>query len=203
MPRNVRRSHDAKGPIGRLLLANDRLPPLFPVPGPSIDVTRLNADWQVSGRKAARRQLPQSLPFTSRLATPDCRRSPSMARPSLARRKGHQALELGDAETGLLEDCHEDWRALWEIAAGPPNRSIAECVAFLLPLIAGGYLTTLAVTAWEQARDAAPMDRDDALAVVERSENYTPPAIEGEIFYLLSITLDGEAAIPPGAFPND
>jgi hypothetical protein len=117
--------------------------------------------------------------------------------------KGHRTLELGDAETGLLEDCHEDWRALWEIPAGPQNRSIAECVAFLSPLVAGSYLTTLAVTAREKARDAAPMDRDDALVVVERSEHYIPPAIEGEIFYLLSITPEGEAAIPSGAFPAD
>lgn len=112
-------------------------------------------------------------------------------------------MELGDNETGLLEDCHEDWRALWEIPAGPPARSIDESVSFLVPLIEGGYLTTLAVTAWEQARAAAPMNRDDALTVVQLSENYSPPVNEGETFYLLSITPEGEAAIPPGAFPND
>lgn len=61
-------------------------------------------------------------------------------------------MALGDAEAGLLEDCFEDWRALWEIPAGPPTSSIAESVAFLMPLIEDGYLTTLAVTAWEQAR---------------------------------------------------
>ena len=113
------------------------------------------------------------------------------------------ALELGDNETGLLEDCHEDWRALWEIPSGPRTRSIDESIGFLVPLIEGGYLTTLEVTAWEQARAAAPMNRDVALTVVRRSENYTPPAKEGETFYLLSITPEGEAAIPPGAFPND
>ncbi|MBC9034373.1 hypothetical protein IAG41_18450 [Sphingomonas sp. JC676] len=112
-------------------------------------------------------------------------------------------MELGDAETGLLEDCHEDWRALWEIPAGPPTKSVAESVAFLLPLIQGGYLTTLAVTAWEQARAAAPMNRDDALTAVRRSESYAPPVADGETFYLLSITPKGEAAIPQGAFPND
>jgi hypothetical protein len=112
-------------------------------------------------------------------------------------------LKLGDVETGLLEDCHEDWRALWEIPSGPPNRSIDESIAFLVPLIMGGYLTTLAVTAWEQAREAAPMSRDDALIIVKRSENYAPPAKEGGMFYLLSITPEGEAAIPLGAFPND
>jgi hypothetical protein len=111
-------------------------------------------------------------------------------------------MELGDAETGLLEDCHEDWRALWEIPAGPPNRSVDESVAFLVPLIGGGYLTTLAVTAWEQARAATPMNQDDALAVVNRNENYAPPETEGKTFYLLSITPKGEAVIPPGAFPN-
>jgi hypothetical protein len=114
-----------------------------------------------------------------------------------------RALELGDAETGLLEDCHEDWRALWEIPAGPPTRSIAESVAFLVPLIKGGYLTTLAVTAWEQARAALPMSWEDALTVVKGTENYAPPVNEGENFYLLSITPEGEAAIPPSAFPND
>ena len=112
-------------------------------------------------------------------------------------------LELGDAEAGLLEDCHEDWRALWEIPTGPPSRSTAESIAFLAPLIAGGYLTTLAVTAWEQAMEAVPMNRDDALSVVTRSEHYVPPANEGETFYLLAITPEGEAAIPLGAFPHD
>lgn len=91
---------------------------------------------------------------------------------------------------------------MWEIPAGPPTRSIDESVGFLVPLIEGGYLTTLAVTAWEQARAAAPMNRRDALTVVKRSENYVPPVNEGETFYLLSITPEGEAAIPPGAFPN-
>lgn len=114
-----------------------------------------------------------------------------------------EALELEDNETGLLEDCHEDWRALWEIPAGPPSRSIGESVAFLVPLIEGGYLTLLAVTAWEQARAAIPMNEDDTLTVVRRSENYAPPVNEGETFYLLFITPKGEAAIPPGAFPND
>lgn len=112
-------------------------------------------------------------------------------------------MELGDAETGFLEDCHEDWRALWELPAGPPNKSVEESVAFLVPLIAAGYLTTLAVTAWDQARAAKPMSQDDALAVVKRSENYTPPTNEGETFYLLSITPKGEATIPPGAFPGE
>lgn len=112
-------------------------------------------------------------------------------------------MELGDAETALLEDCHEDWRALWEIPAGRPNRSVTESIDFLAPLIAGGYLTTLALTAWEQARAATPMNRDDALAVIKRRENYAPPINAGETFYLLSITPEGEAAIPPGAFPND
>lgn len=112
-------------------------------------------------------------------------------------------MELGSAETGLLEDCHEDWRALWEIPAGLPNRSIEESIALLLPLIEGGYLTTLKVTAWEQARAAAPMNMGDALAAVGRSKNYAPPANQGETFYLLSIAPHGEAAIPPGAFPTD
>ncbi|MBB4100472.1 DUF6650 family protein [Sphingomonas kyeonggiensis] len=105
-------------------------------------------------------------------------------------------MELGAAETGLLEDCHEDWRALWEIPAG---RNVDESVAFLVPLVAGGYLTTLAVTAWEEAVAAPPMNRDEALAVVKRGENYARPANEGEIFYLLSITPEAEAAISPGA----
>lgn len=112
-------------------------------------------------------------------------------------------MELGENETGLLEDCHEDWRALWEIPGGPPTRSIDESVGFLAPLIEGGYLTTLAVTAWEQARVAVPMDRDNALTVIKRGENYIPPENEGEAFYLLSLTPEGEAAIPPGAYPND
>lgn len=47
------------------------------------------------------------------------------------------------------------------------------------------------------------MTQGDALTVVERSENYDPPLNKGETFYLLSITPEGEAAIPPGAFPND
>jgi hypothetical protein len=112
-------------------------------------------------------------------------------------------LELGDDRTGLLEDCHEDWRALWEIPVGPPNRNIDESVGFLVPLIEGGYLTTLAVTGRKQAKAAISMSRNDALIVVNRNENYAPPISEGETFYLLSITAEGEAAIPPGAFPND
>lgn len=111
-------------------------------------------------------------------------------------------MTLGDAETGLLEDCHEDWRALWEIHAGPEGRGVADSIAFLMPLIISGHLTTLAVTAWEQAKDAVPMSREDALRAVGKSENYAPPANDGEAFYLLSITPKGEEAIPPGAFPN-
>lgn len=47
------------------------------------------------------------------------------------------------------------------------------------------------------------MNRDEALTVVRLNENYSPPVNEGETFYLLSITPEGEAAIPTGAFPND
>ncbi len=46
------------------------------------------------------------------------------------------------------------------------------------------------------------MSREDALRAVGKSENYAPPANDGEAFYLLSITPKGEEAIPPGAFPN-
>ena len=112
-------------------------------------------------------------------------------------------MELGYNETGLLEDCHEDWRALWEVPAGPPNRSIDESVDFLVPLIEGGYLTTLAVTSWDQARAAAPMSRNDALTAVKRRESYAPPVNEGDTFYLLSLTPEGEAALPLDAFSND
>ena len=123
--------------------------------------------------------------------------------PSLEKREIEPNMELGDAETSLLEDCHDDWQALWEIPAGPPHRSVDESVAFLVPLIDAGYLTTLAVTAWEQARTATPMTRDHALIVVNRNENYALPATEGETFYLLSITAEGEAVILPNAFSND
>jgi len=101
-----------------------------------------------------------------------------------------------------LEDCYEDWRALWEIPSVPPRRSIDDSIAFLTPLVAGGYLTTLEVTDWEQARAAVPMALDDALAAVKDRTNYSPPAKAGDTFYLLAITTIGEAAIPPGAFPS-
>jgi hypothetical protein len=109
-------------------------------------------------------------------------------------------VQLGDAETGLLEDCHEDWRALWEIVSIAPTRSVDESIAFLSPLVAGGYLTTLAVTTWEQAAAATPMAIEDALAAIIDPANYVPHK-ENATFYLLSITARGEAAIPPGAFP--
>ncbi len=111
-------------------------------------------------------------------------------------------MQLGDAETGLLEDCHEDWRALWEIPSVSPTRSVDDSIAFLGPLVAEGYLTTLKVTDWGQARTAPPMALDDALAAVNDRANYSPPAQVGQTFYLLSITASGEATIPPGAFPS-
>ncbi|KRB80614.1 hypothetical protein ASE00_16335 [Sphingomonas sp. Root710] len=109
-------------------------------------------------------------------------------------------MQLGYAETGLLEDCYEDWRALWEIPSVRPVRSIDDSIAFVTPLVMGGYLTTLKVTAWEQAKGAVLMPLDEALAVVKDRANYSPPAKTDETFYLLAITAIGEAAIPPAAF---
>lgn len=111
-------------------------------------------------------------------------------------------MQLADLETGLLEDCYEDWRALWEIPSYAPIRNVRETIAFLVPLVAEGYLTTIQVTDWDQARTASPMALDDALAVVNDEANYAPRTNDGVAFYLLSITAKGESAIPPGAFHN-
>lgn len=110
-------------------------------------------------------------------------------------------MRLGDTETGLLGDCCEDWRALFEIPWGPPPRTAEESIALLIPLVEQGYLTTLEVTDWCETRTAEPMTLDDAIAVVTQSVNYQPPTEFGSSFYLLSITKKGENAISPDAFP--
>ncbi|WP_140419391.1 hypothetical protein [Sphingobium sp. Z007] len=112
-------------------------------------------------------------------------------------------MQLGDTETGLLEDCFEDWRGLWEVVWADPDKNLQSAVALVTSLVAGGYLTTLGVTDWDQARTAEPMAAAAALAVVQMQANYLPPQQAGAIFYLLSITPKGEAAIPPGAFPDE
>lgn len=111
-------------------------------------------------------------------------------------------MQLGQLETGLLEDCYEDWRALWEIPSYAPIRSVDEAIAFVTPLVADGYLTTLEVAAWGEARTAVPMALDDAVSVVQERANYQPPS-GGQVFYLLSITAKGEGTISPDAFPGD
>lgn len=111
-------------------------------------------------------------------------------------------MSLGPDETGLLEDCYEDWRGLWELTWGNPGRTADQCIAFLKPLVKAGYLTTLRLSDWGQAKDADPMSTSDALAVVSDPSNYAPPEGAGATFYVLSITKKGEAAIPPGAFPG-
>lgn len=111
-------------------------------------------------------------------------------------------MQLGDTETGLLEDCFEDWRGLWEVVWADPDKSVQNATALVTSLVAGGYLTTLGVSDWDQARDAEPMATAAALAVVQKQVNYLPPQQGGEIFYLLSITPKGQAAIPQGAFPD-
>ncbi len=111
-------------------------------------------------------------------------------------------MRMGPAETSLLEDCYEDWRGLWEIPWRQPPETVAEAIALLVPLVAGGYLTTLEITAWKHARTAEAMPLEDALAVVKDETNYAPPTERGGSFYILSITAKGEEAIPPGAFPN-
>jgi hypothetical protein len=110
--------------------------------------------------------------------------------------KGEAAVQLSDAETGLLEDCYEDWRGLWEVVWDTPNRSVQEAISFLTPLVERGYLTTLKVNAWDQARAATPMALQEALAIVSDEASYAEPEAGGSAFYLLAITKDGEAAIP-------
>lgn len=111
-------------------------------------------------------------------------------------------MRLGHAETILLEDCDEDWRGLWEIPWRRPPETVAEAIALLAPLVAGGYLTTLEVTAWEHAHTAEAMPLDDALAIVKDERNYAPPAEGSGAFHILSITEKGKEAIPQGTFPN-
>ena len=53
-----------------------RCPPrLNPFPALLIDTIRLNADWQLSGEKAAGRLSPQILPFWIMIDLPESRRS--------------------------------------------------------------------------------------------------------------------------------
>jgi hypothetical protein len=115
---------------------------------------------------------------------------------------GGKPVQLKDSDTGLLEDCYEDWRALWEVPSIPPKRSIADSVKFILPLIAERYLAILKVTTWDQAPTATPISFEDALTVARVERNYLPSENIGDDFYLLSITAKGKAAIPPGAFPE-
>lgn len=110
-------------------------------------------------------------------------------------------MQLGDAETGLLEDCYEDWRGLWELTWGDDGRTPDECVAFLRPLVEAGYLTTLRLKDWNEAVSAEPMPASDALNVVNDLKSYVPPE-GGDTFYVLSITKKGEEAIPFGTFPD-
>jgi hypothetical protein len=109
---------------------------------------------------------------------------------------------LSDDETGLLEDCYEDWRGLWELTWGDPGKPVEQCIAFLKPLVAGGYLTILHLADWNAAPTAEPMSTTEALAIISDPMNYAPPDEAGAMFYALSITKKGEAAIPPGAFPD-
>jgi hypothetical protein len=109
---------------------------------------------------------------------------------------------LGSNETGLLEDCSEDWRGLWEILWAVPEESMERRIAFLSPLVEGGYLTTLRLTDWNQARSAVPMPISEAFTVVGDPASYVPPAHPGSPFYVLSITPKGEGAINPAAFPR-
>lgn len=111
-------------------------------------------------------------------------------------------MSLGPDETGLLEDCYEDWRGLWELTWGEPGRTADHCIGFLRPLVEAGYLTTLRLTDWSQARTAEPMSTTDALVTVSDPSNYAPPEGAGATFYVLSLTTKGEAAIAPGAFPG-
>jgi hypothetical protein len=111
-------------------------------------------------------------------------------------------VQLGQLETGFLEDCYEDRRALWEVPLYAPTRSVDEAIAFVTPLVADGYLTTLEVAAWDEARTAVPMAFDDAVYVVRERANYQPSP-GGQVFYLLSITAKGEGTISRDAFPGD
>jgi hypothetical protein len=111
-------------------------------------------------------------------------------------------VQLSDLEIRLLEDCHEDWRGLWEVVWGLPQGGVDEAIALLLPLVAGGYLTTLKVTGWEEARMTPPMLLDEAVSIAKDRANYEPPASEDSPFFILSITAKGEAAISPGDFPD-
>jgi hypothetical protein len=78
-------------------------------------------------------------------------------------------VQLDVTETGLLEDCFEDWRGLWEVVWADPDKSVQNAVALVTSLVKGGYLTTLGVSDWDQARAAEPMTTAAALAVVEKA----------------------------------
>ena len=104
-------------------------------------------------------------------------------------------MTLGDAEMELLEDCQEDWRGLWELAWKIPHSPIQDCIALLVPLVQAGYLTILQLSDWSEARTAASMAPNDALAIALTPGSYAASRTDDGKFYALSITDKGEAAI--------
>lgn len=104
-------------------------------------------------------------------------------------------MTLTKPELILLEDCEEDWRGLWEAVWMEPDEPVEQRAALVTALIERGLLEVLRINEWKEARDAAALPREDALAVVRDVESYAAPH-EGHqgYFHVLSITAEGLAA---------
>jgi hypothetical protein len=111
-------------------------------------------------------------------------------------------VQLGQLETGFLEDCYEDRRALWEVPLYAPTRSVDEAIAFVTPLVADGYLTTLEVRRGTRHGRQCRWHSMTLFYVVRERANYQPSS-GGQVFYLLSITAKGEGPISRDAVPGD
>ncbi len=76
-----------------------------------------------------------------------------------------------------------------------PDEPVEQRAALVTGLVRRGLLDVLRINGWDEVRAAPALPREDALAIVEKVENYEAPG-EGHVghFYVLSITAEGEAA---------
>ena len=103
---------------------------------------------------------------------------------------------LEQSELTLLEDCQDDWRGLWEAAWEKPDDPLSSRVVLVSSLVDRGLLKVLPISNWPEARTAAALPHDEAVALVRDAESYAAPeAGHAGQFYVLSITPEGDAAV--------
>lgn len=102
---------------------------------------------------------------------------------------------LKEADIGFLEDCIADWRGLWEVAWMEPDTSLDQRAVFASGLVEKGLLDVLRIAGWSKIREAAPLSREDAIAIVSAPENYEAPGEGQDGLYVLAITAAGEAVV--------